>query len=118
MFQPAVLDPRNSQEISLDQAVSRGIINQTEGTYVNPWTRESIPIPTAMNAGKIKVRQNDNDPISIAFSWFEKCSYIKRFFIYSSLKASHPFPVLHCLYRWEDLDELYTMEASDLLISL
>lgn len=51
----AVVDPRTGKEISLDRAVSLGIINQTEGKYVNPWTRESIPIPTAMNAGKIKV---------------------------------------------------------------
>jgi len=32
-----------------------GIINQREGKYVNPLTGESMPIPTAMNAGKIKV---------------------------------------------------------------
>jgi hypothetical protein len=51
----AVIDPRNGDEISLDRAVSNGIINQRSGTYVNPWTMESMPIPTAMNAGKIKV---------------------------------------------------------------
>lgn len=50
-----VIDPRNDKEISLDQAVSEGIINQTEGRFVNPDTGESIPIPVAMNAGKIKV---------------------------------------------------------------
>lgn len=50
-----VIDPRTDKEISLDQAVSLGIINQTEGRYVNPATDESMPIPVAMNAGKIKV---------------------------------------------------------------
>ena len=51
----AVIDPRNGDEISLDRAVSQGIINHTLGTYVNPSTLDSVPIPTAMTAGKIKV---------------------------------------------------------------
>jgi len=50
-----VIDPRTETEISLDRAISEGIINQKEGRYVNPITRESVPIPVAMNAGKIKV---------------------------------------------------------------
>ena len=50
-----VIDPRSEQEISLDQAILLGIINQKEGTYVNPVTKTAIPIPEAMNAGKIKV---------------------------------------------------------------
>lgn len=50
-----VTDPRNGEQISLDRAVSFGIINQRDGKYVNPQTGESMPIPTAMNAGKIKV---------------------------------------------------------------
>lgn len=50
-----VIDPRTDKEISLDQAVSLGIINQEEGRYVNPTTGESMPIPVAMNGGKIKV---------------------------------------------------------------
>ena len=39
----------------MDSAVSQGIINQAEGKYVNPRSGESMPIPAAMNAGKIKV---------------------------------------------------------------
>jgi len=50
-----VIDPRNGEEISMDRAVSIGVINQREGKYVNPKTRESIPIPIAMTSGKIKV---------------------------------------------------------------
>ena len=50
-----VIDPRTETEISLDRAISLGIINQKEGRYVNPVTGESVPIPVAMNAGKIKV---------------------------------------------------------------
>lgn len=50
-----VIDPRTDKEISLDQAVTLGIINQMEGRYVNPTTGDSMPIPVAMNAGKIKV---------------------------------------------------------------
>nr|BAE93514.1 regeneration-upregulated protein 2 [Enchytraeus japonensis] len=51
----AVEDPRTGVEISLDEACSVGIINQMEGKYTNPDTRESIPIPHAMNLGKIRV---------------------------------------------------------------
>lgn len=50
-----VTDPRNGEQISLDRAVVLGIINQREGKYVNPATGDTIPIPTAMTAGKIKV---------------------------------------------------------------
>ena len=55
LYPLAVIDPRNGEEISLERAVALGIINQREGKYVNPRTREAIPIPMAMNAGKIKV---------------------------------------------------------------
>jgi hypothetical protein len=51
----AVEDPRTGMEISLDEAVMMGIINQSEGKFYNPLTNESMPIPTAMNLGKIKV---------------------------------------------------------------
>jgi hypothetical protein len=50
-----VTDPRTGDEISFDEAISLGIINQHEGRYVNPKTGESQPIQMAMNAGKIKV---------------------------------------------------------------
>ena len=51
----AVVNPRTGEEISFDNAIALGIINQKEGTYVNTKTRESVPIQMAMNAGKIKV---------------------------------------------------------------
>ena len=49
-----VLNPRTNEEISFDDAIALGIINQKQGTYVNSRTRESMPIQMAMNAGKIK----------------------------------------------------------------
>jgi hypothetical protein len=39
----------------LDTAISKGIINQNEGTYVNSDTGTTLPIPVAMNAGWIVV---------------------------------------------------------------
>jgi len=57
-FISGVIDPRNGQGISLKQAVSLGIINQRGGRYINPQTRESIPISAAMNSGKIQVNKN------------------------------------------------------------
>merc|ERR1712226_1504803 len=50
-----VMDPRTDEEISLDKAVMLGVIDQATGSYVNPATGESLPIPVAMNAGRIKV---------------------------------------------------------------
>lgn len=50
-----VTDPRNGDQVSLNSAVALGIINQREGKYVNPATGETLPIPSAMTAGKIKV---------------------------------------------------------------
>ena len=50
-----VIDPSDGKEISLDNAIGKGIINQTEGTYVNHDTGTSLPIPVAMNAGWIVV---------------------------------------------------------------
>jgi len=51
----AVVDPRTGEEVSLDEAVALGIINQHEGKFLNPSTGESMPIPSAMNLGHIKV---------------------------------------------------------------
>ena len=39
----------------MQQAVEMGIINNNEGTYVNPDTGISMPIPAAMSAGQIVV---------------------------------------------------------------
>lgn len=50
-----VLDPRSNEEVSMQQAVMLGIIDSQKGLYVNPITGDKIPIPVAMNAGKIKV---------------------------------------------------------------
>lgn len=39
----------------MQEAVLKGIINSSSGTYVNTLTGEQWPIPVAMNAGFIKV---------------------------------------------------------------
>jgi len=51
----AVLDTRNFSEISMDDAIRKGIVNQSRGVYINPKTHEEIPIPTAMAQGFIIV---------------------------------------------------------------
>jgi len=51
----AVRDPLTDVDISLDEAIERGIINQEAGQYVNPATGESKPIAMAMNEGLIQV---------------------------------------------------------------
>lgn len=50
-----MLDPRSGEEVSMQQAIMLGIINNREGTYVNPDTGIAVPIPEAMNQGNIKV---------------------------------------------------------------
>ena len=50
-----VLDPRTGQEVSMQQAVLLGIINNQQGLYVDSKAGVSLPIPEAMNRGLIKV---------------------------------------------------------------
>ena len=50
-----VVDPRDKSEISLQQAIMLGIINPETGSYINPDTGETIPIPVAMSQGSIIV---------------------------------------------------------------
>ncbi|ELT90303.1 hypothetical protein CAPTEDRAFT_205084 [Capitella teleta] len=54
-----VIDPRDNQEISIYQAISDGIINQTKGIYFDPNTGTEMPIPEAMNRGLILVEFTD-----------------------------------------------------------
>lgn len=51
----AVVDPRDETEISIDEAVSRGILDTESGIYKNLRTGEQYPIPIAMTAGLIIV---------------------------------------------------------------
>lgn len=51
----AVIDPRNGAALSLRDAIVKGVVDQDKGMYVNPVTKEEIPIPEAMNQGHIKV---------------------------------------------------------------
>lgn len=51
----AVLDPRDDKELSLQDAIAKGIVDQDHGLYVNPTTGETVSIPEAMNNGQIKV---------------------------------------------------------------
>ncbi len=51
----AVLDTTDNSEISMQEAIARRIINQMKGIYVNPMTKEEIPIPAAMSQGLILV---------------------------------------------------------------
>ena len=48
-----VKDARDDSELSMDEAVARGIIDQASGVYNNLKTGEKYPIPVAMNAGFI-----------------------------------------------------------------
>ena len=50
-----VRDPCTDAEITFQEAVSRGIVDQERGMYVNTATGEDLPIPQAMTAGLILV---------------------------------------------------------------
>ena len=64
---PGVVDPQTQDTISIYRAINRGIINQTKGVYLNPATKEVIPIPEAMSQGLILVEYTnkhiENDDI-------------------------------------------------------
>ena len=49
------MNPADEAEISFEEAIALGVINQLEGAYVNTVTGEKKPIPSAMNDGLIKV---------------------------------------------------------------
>lgn len=51
----AVVDPQTGHELSLRDAIVKGIVDQENGLYVNKATGEKVSIPEAMNQGQIKV---------------------------------------------------------------
>ncbi|CAH1802723.1 unnamed protein product [Owenia fusiformis] len=56
----AVIDPRTNQEISPEKALQDGIIDHDAGLYINPVTREKIPIASAVELGLIKGKVIDS----------------------------------------------------------
>ena len=55
----SVIDPCTGAEVSIYQAVSEGVISQSEGVYRNPLTGDSMPIQEAMSSGRIIVEYID-----------------------------------------------------------
>ena len=61
----SVIDPRTMEMVSYDDAVQTGILNIRTGSYVNPVTRETMTITSAMEKGLIhgevtsKTREED-----------------------------------------------------------
>lgn len=51
----AVMDPETDGEISFQDAIQKGIIDQASGVYINKKSGETIPIPEAMNRQLIMV---------------------------------------------------------------
>ncbi|KAL5004143.1 hypothetical protein ScPMuIL_017599 [Solemya velum] len=51
----SLVDPRTNKEISVQEAIMAGILDQATGTYVNPQTGDSMPIYEAMNEHLIHV---------------------------------------------------------------
>ncbi|XP_036362728.1 plectin [Octopus sinensis] len=58
-----VVDPLSNNLISFQEAIVRGIIDQTNARYVNPYTRESMPIREAMNSGLVKLEWTTRNKI-------------------------------------------------------
>ncbi|KAK7501339.1 hypothetical protein BaRGS_00007464, partial [Batillaria attramentaria] len=53
------IDPRNRQQLSVHQAVNKGVLDLTRGTYNNPDTDYSISIPEAIQKGYVLVEYGD-----------------------------------------------------------
>ena len=49
----SVVDPATGEEISVTEAIQRGIVDQTKGLYINPATGEAMPITEAVDSGFI-----------------------------------------------------------------
>ncbi|GAB1603457.1 uncharacterized protein LOC115216635 isoform X2 [Argonauta hians] len=62
-YMKEVLDPLTNNMISFQDAVMRGIIDQVNIAYVNPYTRESMPIKQAINDGLIKLEWTTRNKI-------------------------------------------------------
>ena len=58
----AVCDPETNEEISLEAAVTRGIIDTEANAYVNKKTGERYPLPVAIAAGFIIVTEAPHSP--------------------------------------------------------
>jgi len=56
----SVVDPTTGKEISITEAVQRGIVDQNKGLYINPTTGETVPIMEAVSRGLViaKVTQS------------------------------------------------------------
>lgn len=52
----AVYDPTKNDEVSIKEAINRGILDRRRGLYVHPVTRESFSISDAINKGVIRAR--------------------------------------------------------------
>ncbi|CAC5414507.1 DST [Mytilus coruscus] len=68
----SVIDPRTMNMISYDDAVLNGILDISEGLYINPGTGETLPINTALNKGLIHAdvtgRSKEEELLHSAFS--------------------------------------------------
>lgn len=58
-----VVDPVSKNLISFQEAIMRGVIDQTNARYVNPYTRESMPIRQAMDSGLLKLEWTTRNKI-------------------------------------------------------
>ena len=52
----AVYDPLKNDEISIKEAISRGILDRQKGLYVHPQTKETFSISDAISKGVIRAR--------------------------------------------------------------
>lgn len=57
-----VIDPRTKQRLTVFQAMAQGILDQANGTYTDPTTGKSMPIPEAIHRGLITVDTRENLP--------------------------------------------------------
>ena len=52
----AVFDPLKNDEVSIKEAISRGILDRKRGLYIHPQTNETFSISDAINKGVIRAR--------------------------------------------------------------
>ena len=52
----AIFDPLKNDEITIKEAIARGILDRQKGLYIHPITKESFSISDAINKGVIRAR--------------------------------------------------------------
>ncbi|XP_036368174.1 microtubule-actin cross-linking factor 1 isoform X4 [Octopus sinensis] len=59
-----IVDPRTGEVMSIKQAIASGILNMTSGKYINPITKEEMPLLEAVKTGYVQINPSVIEALS------------------------------------------------------